>query len=74
LGEHPVSDLWGMLKATKGFMLVRSGGRVVRVQVPAPAEASARPAGGDGWTLDLAAGWTAAPGERAGDMVLQQQP
>ena len=36
-GEIQVSDAWGLLKTTEGALLVRGNGRLVRVQVPAPA-------------------------------------
>jgi len=72
LGSAQVSDTWGVLKAANGFMLVRQSGRVVRVQVPAPSDANARPLQGDGWTLDLEKGWTTRAGDRQGDVVLQQ--
>lgn len=72
LGDVQVSDEWGILKASGGFMLVRQAGHVVRVQVPAPADANRRPIKGDGWTLDLQEGWQVAPGDRKGDLVLKK--
>ncbi len=72
LGEVQVSDEWGILKASGGFMLVRRTGHVVRVQVPAPADANRRPIKGDGWTLDLQEGWQVAPGDRKGDLMLKK--
>ena len=67
-----VSDVWGTLQAPGGFLLVRDLTHVIRVQVPAPADAQQCPLKGDGWTLELAPGWTLAPGPRPGDYVLKQ--
>lgn len=66
-----VSDDWGVLQATSGFLLVRGTAKVIRVQVPAPASAQERPLKGEGWTLELAPGWTVAPGSRPGDFTLK---
>ena len=66
-----VSDGWGVLECQKGAVLVRENGKIVRAQAPAPADPSARPVRLDGCTLDLHAGWTLAPGARAGDYVLK---
>jgi hypothetical protein len=71
-GSVRVVDEWGVLDAQAGGALLEttpeSGPRAARV--PAPADASARPLAGDGWTLALEPGWTLAPGERAGDWKL----
>jgi hypothetical protein len=67
-----VSDVWGVLQAPGGFLIVRGANRVMRVQVPAPADAKERPLKGDGWTLDLTPGWTLEPGARSGDFTLKQ--
>jgi len=72
LGDVQVSDEWGILKASNGFMLVRQAGHVVRVQVPAPADTDQRPIKGEGWTLELQAGWQVGPGDRKGDLVLKK--
>ena len=69
-----VSDDWGVLECEKGAVLVRQNGKIVRAQVPAPADPAARPVKLDGCTLDLHAGWTLAPGVRAGDYVLKPTP
>lgn len=67
-----VSDVWGVLQAPGGFLIVRGTTHVIRVQVPAPANAQERPLKGDGWTLELTPGWTLAPGPRPGDFALKQ--
>lgn len=67
-----VSDVWGVLQAPGGFLMVRGTTQVIRVQVPAPASAQERPIKGEGWTLELAPGWTLAPGPRPGDFTLKQ--
>ena len=69
-----ISDEWGVLECKNGAVLVREKGLFVRAQVPAPMDPAARPLKLDGCTLDLHAGWTVAPGERAGDFVLERAP
>jgi len=66
------NDAWGVLRAPDGFLLVRGPTHVIRVQVPAPANAQKRPLKGEGWTLELTPGWTLAPGPRPGDFMVQQ--
>jgi len=68
-----VTDDWGTLDAPGGALIVREGGRVVRVQVPAPGDVSVRPVKGDGWTLAPEKGWNIVPGSRAGDYVLKPE-
>jgi hypothetical protein len=72
-GEIHVTDEWGMLKTSIGAVLARENGRVVRAQMPAPADASNLPLAGKGWTLELKPGWEAVPGGRAGDFVLRRK-
>jgi hypothetical protein len=71
-GGGQVSDVWGVMQAPGGFLIVRGANRGMRVQVPAPANAQERPLKGDGWTLDLTPGWTLVPGPRPGDFTLKQ--
>jgi hypothetical protein len=66
-----LTDEWGVLECENGAVLVRQNGQLLRAQVPAPADAAGRPVKLDGCTLELHAGWTLAPGERAGDFVLK---
>jgi hypothetical protein len=76
-----VTDVWGILEVSDGALFVRDGGLIKRVVVAAPVDANARPPfgsaqgklRGDGWTLELAPGWTVAPGERKGDFVLRKR-
>ena len=64
-----VTDDWGVLEAPGGVLIVwEEGGRL---QVPAPADVTARPLKGDGWTLALEKGWNIVPGKRAGDYTLK---
>ena len=69
-----VTDEWGVLECEKGAVLVREKGKIVRAQVPAPADPAARPVKLDGCSLELHAGWTLAPGTRAGDLVVKRAP
>lgn len=58
---------WGTLDVTAGGALVANDFGIVRV--PAPAEGGSRTVG-QGWTLNLADGWSVRPGPRAGDLVV----
>jgi hypothetical protein len=68
-----VTDDWGTLEAPGGVLIVREGGRVVRLQVPVPGDPKARPLKGDGWTLEPEKGRRVAPGSRAGDYTLERE-
>lgn len=45
-----------------------------KIQVPAPPDPGGQSVRGDGWTLELEAGWSLAPGERKGDFILKKNP
>ena len=68
-GEIQVTDTWGLLKTTEGALIVRSDKGFVRVQVPAPTDATKSPLTGKGWTLELKPGWKLVPEGRAGDFA-----
>lgn len=59
---------WGSLEVTAGGALVSSDYRTLRV--PAPADTTGRTIRGDGWTLELAPGWSLRPGARPGDLTV----
>lgn len=64
-------DAWGVLTVTNGAWLERAAtGHLIRARVPAPADLSARPLKGEGWSLELTAGWDLVPGERSGDVKI----
>ncbi|HEX8187221.1 MAG TPA: hypothetical protein VF586_02650 [Pyrinomonadaceae bacterium] len=65
-----VVDAWGVLTVARGGALLNK--IFSAVNVPAPADPTARPLTGDGWTLELEEGWSLAPGSRAGDFVLKK--
>ncbi len=66
------TDAWGVLEVTSGgAMLERRDGRVHSFRVPAPADPTARPVAGEGWTLRLSPGWSIADGSRPGDLTLR---
>jgi hypothetical protein len=68
------SDAWGILNVTDGALMTREAGKPVRVYVAAPTgDIKASSIKGDGWTLELNAGWTLEAGERKGDYVLKRQ-
>jgi len=65
-----VTDAWGILEVAGGALVTRRDGRVAEVRVPAPTDPKARPLAGDGWTLQLNAGWKLVAGARTGDYLL----
>jgi hypothetical protein len=65
-----ISAAWGILTVASGGALL--GWNVGQVVLPAPRDATPRPLGGDGWTLELKEGWEVVPGERAGDLVVRR--
>lgn len=67
-------DAWGILTVSDGAWIERdAAGRVASARVPAPADLSARPLKGDGWTLELSDGWEVVSGERSGDVKLRKK-
>ncbi len=71
-GEIRVTDEWGLLRTTEGALFVRENGGVVRVQVPAPTDASKVPLTGKGWTLELKPQWKLAVEGRPGDFAARK--
>ena len=68
-----VDAAWGRLTVDSGGALshLESNGTPLDVVVPVPGAPDARPLVGDGWTLELAPGWSVEPGERDGDLILR---
>ena len=64
-----IVDAWGILTVTKGA-LIKSD--FSRIYVSAPGSLSALPIQGDGWTLELNAGWIITNGERKGDYIVKK--
>jgi len=65
-----VVDVWGILTVSKGALM---NSTFSRIYVSAPDSLSASPIQGEGWTLELNAGWTVAAGERKGDYVVKKE-
>jgi hypothetical protein len=65
-----VVDVWGILTVSNGALMNPT---FSRIYVSAPGSLSASPIQGDGWTLELNAGWTVAAGERKGDYVVKKE-
>ena len=67
-------DAWGVLTVSNGAWLERDAtGHLARARIPAPADLSARPLKGDGWSLELKDGWQVVPGERRGDVTIKKK-
>jgi hypothetical protein len=65
-----VVDVWGILTVSRGALMNPT---FSRISVSAPGSLGASPIQGDGWTLELNAGWAvAAAGERKGDYVVKK--
>ena len=68
-----VTDQWGLLKTSEGVLLVRENGKIVRAQVPAPADPSKTPLTGKGWTLELKPGWLVISEGKRGDFTVRKK-
>ena len=64
-----VVDVWGILTVSNGALMNPT---FSRIYVSAPGSVSASPIQGDGWTLELNAGWTVTNGERKGDYIVKK--
>ncbi|MGC2656365.1 MAG: hypothetical protein WA324_00200 [Bryobacteraceae bacterium] len=62
-----VSDDWGKLEVEGGALMNDSYSMVT---VSAPKSTTVSHISGDGWNLDLAAGWHIVPGKRGGDFTI----
>lgn len=65
-----VVDVWGVLTVTRGGALMSSDFSKITVATPVKPEGSSIE--GDGWALELKAGWSVHAGERAGSFVLKE--
>lgn len=63
-----ITDDWGVLETQNGVLLSPKWDAVT---LSGPATASGSTIKGDGWTIALKPGWTAAPGARPGDLELK---
>ena len=66
--EIRISDVWGILEASKGALVKGEWGSIV---ITAPTATTGSPIKGDGWTLELKPGWKLVPTTRKGDYLLQ---
>lgn len=76
---HGVFYPTGTFAADWGKLQVEGGGAVVApdnrsLVVAAPADPNARPLRGEGWTLQLAPGWTVRPSARTGSLEVVRAP
>lgn len=70
-GDYRIKGSWGALDASRGVLL-STDGRMRRL--PAPVRRDEATFAGDGWTLQIAAGWMVRDGARPGDYELVQRP
>jgi hypothetical protein len=66
-----VSDVWGILTASKGALMAPDW---TKVTVSAPIRTDGQKIEGDGWRLELQDGWALKPGARKGDLVVNKLP
>lgn len=64
-----ISDRWGTLTASRGAFI---NTKMTELRVVAPTDPNSRPLKGDGWELDVKAGWRPEPGPRKGDYTLSR--
>ena len=64
-----IVDVWGILTVTHGGALMSAD--FARIAVPAPQTTGGSVIEGDGWKLELKAGWRIAADQRPGSFVLQ---
>lgn len=64
-----IVDEWGILTVSRGGALRNTD--FTKIYVSAPENLSSSPIQGDGWTLELSAGWTITNGKRKGDYVVK---
>lgn len=65
---------WGTLELERGGALIAPDLHSLRVAAPGPAGSQAGTVHGDGWILELAAGWHLTPGPRHGDVEVARTP
>ena len=64
-----IADTWGTLSVTGGGVRVAADWK--SAYVAAPASTKGDTLSGEGWTLQLAPGWSVQPGSRKGDLELR---
>ena len=64
-----IVDVWGILNVSNGALMNPT---FSKIYVSAPSNLSASPIQGDGWTLELKAGWTITNGERKGKYIVKK--
>ena len=64
---------WGKLEISSGSGALLAPDNM-SLLVAVPDDVNARPVRGDGWTLDLAPGWTIRPAQRAGTFTIAPAP
>jgi hypothetical protein len=65
-----IVDVWGVLTVSNGGALMNP--TFSKIYVPAPTDLTRSPIRGDGWALELNAGWTITNDERKGDYVVKK--
>jgi len=70
------NSVWGKLEVTNGGALLSNDQATLRVRAPSSVpDVDARALHGDGWTLELAPGWSVRPSpDRAGSYVVVKSP
>jgi hypothetical protein len=68
-----IVDVWGILTTTKGALISSTYDRVVVSASVPPTTVDGSRVTGDGWTLELNAGWEVVSGSRHGDYTIRKK-
>ncbi len=68
-----VVDEWGILEVFGGVLLFQENGKLTKLHITKPDNPDSKTLQGDGWKLELKAGWKIVPAERSGDFKLEKE-
>ena len=68
-----VIDEWGILEVFDGALVFQENGKLTKLHITKPVDLVSKTLQGNGWKLDLKAGWKIVPAERNGDFKLEKE-
>jgi len=68
-----VIDEWGILEVFDGALVFQENGKLTKLHITKPVDPVSKTLQGNGWKLDLKAGWKIVPAERNGDFKLEKE-